>query len=97
MPMSEIIKPALKYAREGIYLSKIQADFLKLLEPIFLSTKSSRELYTVDGRLVDEKHLFKNPKYASFLEEFAIKGDSLFYQGEVAKDIEKLCKFIRDY
>ncbi len=92
LPMDELVKPAVKYARDGIYLSKIQADFLKLLEPIFTSTKGSRDLYTYKGEMIDENHLFKNLKYASFLERFAKEGESLFYKGEVANEIDKLSK-----
>ncbi|PID47856.1 MAG: gamma-glutamyltransferase [Proteobacteria bacterium] len=92
LPLSELIKPAVKYAREGIYLSSMQADFIKLLKPMFLSTPKSRELYGKDGCLIDENHLFTNDEYANFLEEFAKEGSRLFYEGEVAKEIEKISK-----
>ncbi len=92
LSMDELIKPAVRYASEGIYLSKMQADFLKLLTPIFTSTKSSRDLYTKEGNLIDEKHLFKNPEYANFLKEFAKNGSDIFYSGEIADSLEKLCK-----
>ncbi len=92
LPMEELIKPAFKYANEGLFISKIQADFLKLLTPIFTSTESSRDIYTKNGNLIDEKHLFKNKEYANFLKEFARKGDDLFYKGEVAQSLENLCK-----
>ena len=93
LPMSKIIEPAVKYARQGIYLSKMQAGFVKLLEPIFTSTKSSMDVYSMpNGNLIDETHLYKNPQYADFLEEFAIQGAKLFYEGDVAKEIEKISK-----
>jgi len=92
LPMETIIKPAYDYATKGIYLSKVQADFLKLLEPIYFSTKSSRDIYIRDGKLVDEKSLFKNEEYGDFLKEFAKKGSDIFYKGEVAQNIENLCK-----
>ena len=92
LSMDELIKPAVRYASEGIYLSKMQADFLKLLTPIFTSTKSSRDLYTKNGNLIDEKHLFKNPEYANFLKEFAKNGSDIFYEGKIADSLEKLCK-----
>ena len=93
LPMSKIIEPAVKYAREGIYLSKMQASFVKLLEPIFTSTKSSMDIYGMDDdKLIDETHLYKNPKYADFLEEFAKEGAKLFYEGDVADEIEKISK-----
>jgi len=93
LPLSKIIEPAVKYAREGIYLSSMQASFVKLLEPIFTSTKSSMDVYGVDDKnLIDETHLFKNPQYADFLEAFAKEGARLFYEGEVAREIEKISK-----
>ncbi len=91
LPFETIIQPALKYATEGIHLSPIQADFIKLLRDIFTSTKSSRKLYTKDDKLIESSHLFTNYEYGDFLKEFAKKGSDLFYKGEIAKNIEKLC------
>jgi gamma-glutamyltranspeptidase/glutathione hydrolase len=97
LPLSVIIEPAVKYARQGVYLSKMQASFVKLLEPIFTSTKSSLDVYGVptlenEKALIDETHLFKNPNYADFLEEFAKEGSSVFYEGHVASEIEEITK-----
>ena len=93
LPLSEIIKPAVKYARQGVYLSSMQASFVKLLEPIFTSTKSSMDVYGIDDKnLIDETHLFKNPAYADFLEAFAKEGSKVFYEGVVADEIEKIMK-----
>lgn len=92
MPMSELIKPALEYARKGFYLSAYQADFMKLLAPMFLHETSSKEIYCQNGKLLDSKTLYKNQPYGDFLEKFAYEGESLFYEGEVAKDIALLCE-----
>ena len=92
MPLSEIIKPALRYAKEGIYLTPLQASFVKLLEPILLSTKEAKELYAPNGKLIDEKSKIRNLEYASFLEAFAKEGAKIFYEGEVAKEIDKISK-----
>jgi len=93
LPMSKLIEPAVKYARQGVYLSKMQAGFVKLLEPIFTSTLSSKHIYCMDdGNLIDETHLYKNPEYANFLEEFAKEGAKLFYEGHVADEIEQITK-----
>lgn len=47
-----------------------------------------------NGNLIDENHLFKNPNYAEFLEEFAKEGSRLFYEGVVASEIEKSQKIM---
>lgn len=93
LPMSQIIQPAVQYAKEGVYLSKMQAGFVKLLEPIFTSTQSSLDVYGLeDGELIDETHLYKNPAYADFLEAFAQEGAKLFYEGRIADEIEQISK-----
>ncbi len=92
LPMETLIQPALKYATKGVYISKMQASFIKLLEPIFTSTKSSLDLYSFNGKLLDETILFRNPEYANFLKEFAKIGSDIFYDGSVTDSIDKLCK-----
>ncbi len=90
MPMEELIKPAVRYGEEGIYLSPMQASFVKLLEPIFTATEETRRIYAPDGKLIDEKSIYKNPDYARFLKLFAQEGAWIFYEGEVADRIEQL-------
>lgn len=92
LPFCDIVKPAINYAREGIYLSKLQAYFAKLLEPILRSTPQSKQLYTINDNLITHNDLFKNPQYADFLEVFAKQGDAIFYEGEIADSIHKLCE-----
>ena len=92
LPMETLIEPALKYATKGIYISKMQASFVELLKPILTSTKSSLDLYTQNGKLLNETMLFKNPQYADFLKEFSKVGSDIFYKGVVADNIDMLCK-----
>ncbi len=91
LPMEEIVAPALRYAREGITLSALQAGFVKLLEPILLSTEQSRALFFPKGELIDENRPFTNPEYGDFLERFAREGAAVFYRGEIAERIDRLC------
>lgn len=92
LPLEDIIKPAYDLARDGLYLSKMQAHFMQLLEPILRSTEASKKLYTKDDELIDHNHLFKNPDYAQFLKEFAKKGEKIFYEGEIANSIDSLSR-----
>jgi gamma-glutamyltranspeptidase/glutathione hydrolase len=91
LPFEDIAQPAIEAATNGIYLSKMQGSFVHLLEPILTSTGESKNLFMQDGKLIDHTHLFKNPEYANFLKEFVKQGDKIFYEGEIASDIEKLC------
>ena len=92
LPLETLIQPALEYATKGINLSSIQASFIRLLEPIFTSTKQIKALYTPNGKLIDENYLFKNPAYGDFLKAFAKEGARLFYEGHIGDNIEKLCQ-----
>ena len=89
LPLKEVLSPAIEYAKNGIKLSKLQASFVKLLAPIFTATEEARKVYAPEGKLVDEKRVFKNPDYANFLELLAREGQWIFYEGEIADRIEK--------
>jgi len=90
LPLREVLAPAISYAREGVFLSPVQASFVKLLEPIFTATPEAREIYAPDGRLIDETRPFKNPDYAEFLELLIKEGQWVFYEGEIADRIEEI-------
>jgi len=90
LPIEEVLKPALRYAKEGVYLSPLQASFVKLLEKIFTATEYSRKVFAPEGTLIDEKRLFKNWDYAKFLELLISEGIDAFYGGEIADLIEEL-------
>ena len=92
LPFTDVVQPAIDAAVNGIYLSKMQASFIKLLEPILTSTQASKDIFMKNGQLIDHTHLFKNPQYANFLKEFVKQGDKIFYEGSVASDIEDICK-----
>jgi len=90
LPLKEVLAPAISYAKEGIYLSPVQASFVKLLEPIFTATPEAREIYAPGGKLIDETRSFKNPDYAEFLELLIREGQWAFYEGEIADRIEEV-------
>ena len=88
--MKDILSPAIKASEDGIYLSEMQASFVKLLEPILLSTEESASLYTPNGRLIDHIRLFKNTEYADFLKRLSKEGAKIFYSGDTASEIDRL-------
>ena len=92
LPLKEVLSPAIEYAKRGVKLSPIQASFVKLLEPIFTATKEARKVYAPEGKLIDEKRLFKNPDYGEFLELLCREGLWAFYEGEIADEIDKLSR-----
>jgi len=90
LPLSEVLKPAIRYAREGIFLSPLQASFIKLLKEIFTYSEEARKIFAPEGQLVNEKRIFKNTDYAEFLELLSSEGVGAFYAGEIADRIDRL-------
>lgn len=92
LPLEEVLKPAFKYASEGVYLSPIQAKFVKLLEKIFTASEEAKKIFAPNGELINEKTLYRNYEYADFLKLLSEEGEKAFYRGEVADRIDKLSR-----
>jgi len=86
--LGDLIGPAVRFAREGSPLNRQQAYVLKILEPIYTSTESAREIYAPDGRYLGEGDLFRYPDLADALERFAEEGAASIHSGETAAAIE---------
>lgn len=90
LPIEVLIEPAYRYASDGVRLNTLQADFVKLLEPILLSTDASSKLFAPDDKLIAAGENWTNPEYADFLKFFAQEGAKPFYRGEIADRIDRL-------
>jgi len=90
LPFRRLAEPAIKLARNGIYLNPFQTEVLGIVRPIYLSSPEAIETFRSnewEGTLTDEKKLWKQPLLADILEQLALYGDSLFYHGEIARSI----------
>jgi gamma-glutamyltranspeptidase / glutathione hydrolase len=84
MPLAELVKPAIRLAREGAPVNHEQAYVLQILAPIHERLPGTRELYAPEGRTLREGETFRFPELAEALERFAADGAAPFYEGEVA-------------
>ncbi|MEN8205645.1 MAG: gamma-glutamyltransferase [Pseudomonadota bacterium] len=94
LPMREIVKPAVDFARNGIVLNRLQAYIFSIVAPIYLSTRGARRLYSssqVDDSLAVEGENFCQPGLADALELLASEGERLFYQGEMGAELIAAC------
>jgi gamma-glutamyltranspeptidase / glutathione hydrolase len=94
LPISRLVEPAIKAAREGVQFSHLQAKIFDIVSPIYSATQEARQTYSSPvhpGSLVGEQELLKQPALADTLASLASEGDKLFYEGEIARKIEKLC------
>lgn len=84
LPMKEILKPAIDYAREGFPVSEYIAWLWKKYETILGEYPAFRETYLPNDRAPAKGEIFKNPRLANTLEKIAEGGRDVFYKGEMA-------------
>jgi gamma-glutamyltranspeptidase/glutathione hydrolase len=89
VPISDLIGPAVRYAREGAPLHRQQAYVLRILEAIYTAEPAAREIYAPEGRILREGEIFRYPDLATAIERFAAEGSASIYSGEVAGSLEE--------
>jgi gamma-glutamyltranspeptidase/glutathione hydrolase len=87
MPLSELVKPATGYAREGVRVTAQQAFIFTILEPILTAEPLGREIYAPEGQRLREGEVFRFEELADALERFGAEGAEPFYRGELAAAI----------
>jgi len=85
MELSELLAPAIRYAREGFPVSaRLAQDFDEQGGPL---NAAGQALYLPAGAPPAVGSLLKNPNLARTLESIARNGKAGFYQGDVAETI----------
>jgi gamma-glutamyltranspeptidase / glutathione hydrolase len=87
MPLSALVGPGIRLAREGAPVNHGQAYILEILAPIHEHMTGTRELYAPQGRRLEEGEVFRFPELAEALERYAADGAEPFYRGEIAAAI----------
>jgi gamma-glutamyltranspeptidase/glutathione hydrolase len=87
MPLSALVGPGVRLAREGAPVNRQQAYILEILAPIHEHMAGTRELYAPGGRRLGEGDVFAFPELAETLERYAEAGAETFYRGEIARTI----------
>ena len=85
LPLPVVMGPAIKLAQEGYVLNRKQAYIFKILEPIFTHTKTGRDLFCSNGKMLSEGHCVVNSAFAEFLKRVSWEGATSFYLGEYAE------------
>lgn len=95
LPMTRIVEPAARLAREGTPISALQAHILGIVEPIYVATGTARSLFESrrePGRVLREGEIYRPAAMADVLEVLAREGPGLFYRGEIAVEIVDACR-----
>lgn len=88
LPMTRIAAPAVRAARHGVRLNRLQAYIFSIVAPIYTATPEAAGIYAgghLDGGLVREGESLLQPQLADSLEALAREGEGLFYEGEMAR------------
>jgi gamma-glutamyltranspeptidase/glutathione hydrolase len=85
VPLSDLVAPAARLAREGVALQRQQAYVFAILKDIVTATPESAALFAPEGRVPQEGDLVRQPELADTLELLAAQGAAPFYTGEIAR------------
>ncbi|MGB5512231.1 MAG: gamma-glutamyltransferase [Woeseiaceae bacterium] len=88
LPMTEILAPAIRYAREGFPVSEVIAYYLSRSVTRREQYPGFAETYMPNGRMPKKGEMFRNPRLAKTYEAIATKGRDEFYKGDIARKID---------
>lgn len=87
LPMSAILAPAIRHAREGFPVTELIAHYWERSVPILSEWPGFTEQMTIDGRAPRKGEVWRNPNLANTLERIAREGRDVFYRGDIARTI----------
>jgi gamma-glutamyltranspeptidase/glutathione hydrolase len=88
LPMTEVLAPAIRYAREGFPVSELVAHYWERNGEKLKDYENFAATFLPNGRAPRTGELFRNPLLASVLENIAKGGRDAFYKGELARRID---------
>jgi gamma-glutamyltranspeptidase/glutathione hydrolase len=94
LSMSELLAPAIAYARDGFPMSQLIAseleDTMQRLATFgdIEELENARSLYLVGGRTPAEGEIFRNPDLARTYEAIAREGRDAYYKGSIARAMD---------
>ena len=95
LPMSVLAEPAIALARQGIRINPLQAYIMDVVKPICLHTRAAVKNFSSDEhpeRIVAQGETLRFVQLADTIDALSREGDRLFYEGEIANQIEAACK-----
>ncbi len=93
LPMTRLIEPAVRLARDGWRLRPIDHYLFRVVGPILTARQDSRGAYTrPDGDLLHEGDVMRQPDLAGCLEALARDGAEFFYLGEMGEALVSACR-----
>lgn len=92
LPMTTILTPAIKYAREGFPVSELIAYYWQGNAAQLAKYPGFPQTFMPGGRAPRKGEIFRNPDLARTLEKIAHGGRDVFYRGDIARAIDAYMK-----
>ena len=92
LPVTDILRPAITYAREGFPVSEVIAYYWNSNSLKLQKYPGFKEIFMPDGKAPAKGEIFRNPYLAETLEKIATGGHDAFYKGEIAQKIADYMK-----
>lgn len=93
LPMQEILQPSIDYGHKGFPVSEVIAWQMNNQWESRQDFPGFRETYMPNGKRTPKKgEIFKNPDLANTYEKIAKGGRKVFYEGDIARTIDKYMK-----
>lgn len=92
LPMTEVLAPAIRYAREGFPVSEVIAYYWERNAEYLKEFPGFAEVFMPGGRAPAKGEMFRNPRLADTYETIARGGRDAFYEGEIARKIAAYMK-----
>ncbi len=87
LPLADLVRPAVRLAREGVAVNAQQAYVFEILADIVLSTPEAIALLAPGGSVPRVGEVVRQPELADSLERLGAEGPAPFYTGDIAAAI----------
>ena len=84
LPLSQVLKPAIRYAEQGFVIGERHRKLLKYRLPVLQSHTQAARIFLDNNQLPEHKSVLKQTDLANTLKQLARFGKKGFYAGEVA-------------
>ncbi|MBT8081825.1 MAG: gamma-glutamyltransferase [Gammaproteobacteria bacterium] len=88
LPMTDVLAPAIRYAREGFPVSEVIARYFRSNRDRIGHYPGFADVYMQGGDVPRKGDVFRNPRLADTYEAIANKGRDEFYKGDIARAID---------
>ncbi len=95
LPMPVLMEPAVELARKGLRVNRLQAFVFDVVRPVYLATPQAAQRFASRSNkntLVGEGETLYLPELADTLLALGNEGERLFYEGDIATQIESACR-----